>query len=82
MRNVTPKPIEYGFGVKLHKVEGRRAVSHGGGIQGYSSTLAGFPDQGVSIAILANCDGVGGRNKALFPARDAIFSELANAAVS
>jgi len=51
------KPIEYGFGLQTSTVEGRRALGHAGGINGFSSMLQTFPDEGVSYAVLINCDG-------------------------
>ncbi len=44
----------YGFGWFITELDGRRLVTHGGGITGYSANLYHFPDDGVTIAVLAN----------------------------
>lgn len=47
----------YGFGWFLTEFAGHRLVTHGGGITGFSSNLYHFPDDSVTIAILANVKG-------------------------
>lgn len=44
----------YGFGWFLTTFEGRRLVTHGGGITGFSANLYHFPDDSLTIAVLAN----------------------------
>lgn len=44
----------YGLGWFLTRYEDHRLVTHGGGISGYSSNLYHFPDEGLTIAVLAN----------------------------
>ncbi|MDH3734235.1 MAG: serine hydrolase [Gemmatimonadota bacterium] len=44
----------YGMGWFLTSVEGRRLVTHGGGISGYSANLYHFPEQRLTIAVIAN----------------------------
>jgi len=51
------RTVEYGFGLQTETVEGRRAVGHGGGINGFASALQTFPAEGISCAVLINCDG-------------------------
>jgi CubicO group peptidase (beta-lactamase class C family) len=51
------KPVEYGFGLGTSTIEGRRAIGHAGGINGFSSTLQTFPAESISFAMLINCDG-------------------------
>jgi CubicO group peptidase (beta-lactamase class C family) len=51
------KPVEYGFGLGTNTIEGRRVIGHGGGINGFSSTLQTFQAEGASYAVLFNCDG-------------------------
>lgn len=52
-----PKPIEYGFGLATVTMEGRRAIGHHGGINGFASGLETFPSGPVSFSILLNTDG-------------------------
>lgn len=44
----------YGFGWFITSFAGKRLLTHGGGITGFSANLYHFPDQGLTIAILAN----------------------------
>jgi CubicO group peptidase (beta-lactamase class C family) len=52
--------VRYGFGVGVADLGGRRAVFHGGGINGFLSEIEYFPDSGVSIVILLNTAGAVG----------------------
>jgi len=49
--------VRYGFGISLNPIDGHRAVSHGGNIQGFASNLETLPDDGVTIAMIINADG-------------------------
>jgi D-alanyl-D-alanine carboxypeptidase len=44
----------YGYGLGISEFEGHRKVSHGGGINGFSTQLATYPDDGLVIAVLTN----------------------------
>lgn len=46
----------YGLGWFLTRYEGRRLVTHGGGMSGYGANLYHFPDELLSIAVLANAE--------------------------
>lgn len=50
------KPMEYGFGLALGDLDGKRWVGHAGGINGFSSQVRSFPAQQVSVATLVNSD--------------------------
>ena len=50
------KRTDYGLGVFIRKLEGHRVIRHGGGISGFRADVAHYPDSGITIAILANCD--------------------------
>ncbi len=50
------KPATYGFGWEIGKVNGRRRLSHGGGIPGFTSQLARFVDDKLTVIVLANSD--------------------------
>jgi CubicO group peptidase (beta-lactamase class C family) len=54
---LTPVKNDYGFGIVITKADGRTRYSHGGGINGFNSHLAYFPDSGVTVAVLANING-------------------------
>ncbi len=49
----------YGYGFALQDVRGQRAVMHGGGIHGFVTMAAYFPDEGVYVAALSNYPGGG-----------------------
>lgn len=47
----------YGFGLFIGELGGHRRIRHGGGINGFSSQLERFPDDDLTIAVLANTEG-------------------------
>ncbi len=47
----------YGFGIGLGDIRGRRAIAHGGGINGFLSEVEYYPDSGLSIVVLLNTAG-------------------------
>jgi D-alanyl-D-alanine carboxypeptidase len=47
----------YGFGIGLSDIRGRRAIAHGGGINGFLSEVEYYPDSGLSIVVLLNTAG-------------------------
>jgi CubicO group peptidase (beta-lactamase class C family) len=70
-------PFDYGFGLALRRdEEGRRMIGHNGAINGFHTYSQNFPDQRVSIVLLANADGTSAFEagpriaKALFDAQD------------
>ncbi len=62
-RMITPEtladgaPLTYGYGLSLGAIEGHAKISHGGGINGFNTTLAYYPDDDVTIVVLANTEG-------------------------
>ena len=46
----------YGFGLFIGELGGHRRIRHGGGINGFSSQLERFPDDDLTIAVLANTE--------------------------
>jgi CubicO group peptidase (beta-lactamase class C family) len=53
----TPFQNDYAFGLTVQTVRGRKVVQHGGGIDGFNTFLAYYPDTKVTIAVLANING-------------------------
>src|SRR5262249_13122185 len=47
----------YGFGLAMTEIRGRRAISHGGAINGFLSEVQYYPDSGLSIVVLQNTAG-------------------------
>jgi D-alanyl-D-alanine carboxypeptidase len=48
----------YGLGVSVAMEGGRRAVSHGGEVSGFTTESVVFPDERVSVVVLTNQDAV------------------------
>ena len=44
----------YGFGLAVHEYRGQTVVGHGGGINGFLTNLVHWPDQDLTIVVLAN----------------------------
>lgn len=47
-------PYEYGFGVRISNFHGHREYWHSGAIEGFTSQLRTYPDDKVTVALLAN----------------------------
>jgi CubicO group peptidase (beta-lactamase class C family) len=55
----TPGKGDYAFGLEVSRQSGRSVIQHGGSINGFSSRLAYFPDDEVTIIALSNLRGSG-----------------------
>jgi D-alanyl-D-alanine carboxypeptidase len=49
--------VRYGFGIGVNPIDGHRAASHGGNIQGFASNLETLQYERVTIAMIINADG-------------------------
>lgn len=47
----------YGLGWQTSKVNGRRRISHGGGIPGFSTEFERYPEDGLTVIVLTNAEG-------------------------
>ncbi len=56
-RMTTPFKNDYAFGVMVQTTNGRKVVQHGGGIEGFNTFLAYYPDTRTTVAVLANLNG-------------------------
>ena len=54
---ITPFKDDYGCGLSITTVNGRKRIEHGGGIQGFNSELAYWPEEQMSVVVLANLNG-------------------------
>jgi CubicO group peptidase (beta-lactamase class C family) len=52
-----PFKDDYALGVVVRTANGRKVVQHGGGIDGFNTFLAYYPDTRVTVAVLANING-------------------------
>jgi hypothetical protein len=44
----------YGYGLATGNLENRRKISHGGGINGFSTQLSHYPDDDLTVVVLTN----------------------------
>lgn len=50
----TPVKNKYGYGWGIDSIEGKRKVSHGGGIHGFTTSIARVPEDDICIVLLSN----------------------------
>jgi CubicO group peptidase (beta-lactamase class C family) len=53
----TPFKEDYACGLGVHMVNGRKVIEHGGGIEGFSTMLAYYPQDKLTVAVLSNISG-------------------------
>ena len=53
----TPFKDDYALGVVVQTASGRKVIQHGGGIDGFNTYLAYYPDDKLTVAVLANVNG-------------------------
>jgi CubicO group peptidase (beta-lactamase class C family) len=66
----------YGFGLLLADIRGRRAISHGGGINGFLSEVEYYPDSGLSIVVLLNTAGPVGPSELARDIADVVLGKV------
>ena len=53
---ITPVKNDYAYGLGVQTKSGRKVINHGGGINGFSTFLARYPDEKVTLIVLRNAD--------------------------
>jgi len=53
----TPFKQNYAFGLQVETVSGHKVIEHGGGIQGFNTNLAYYPESMLTIVVLSNVNG-------------------------
>lgn len=53
----TPFKSNYAFGLMVETVGSHKRISHGGGIEGFNTELAYYPDDKLTVVVLANQNG-------------------------
>ncbi len=53
----TPFKQDYAFGLQVRQVNGRKEIEHGGGIEGFNTELAYWPDDQLIVIVLGNLNG-------------------------
>ena len=54
---ITPFKNNYAFGLGVETNGGRKKISHGGGIEGFNTQLTYYPDDKLTVVVLANLNG-------------------------
>ncbi len=53
----TPFKDDYAFGIGVRTVHGHKVIDHGGGIEGFNTFLAYYPEDKLTVVALANLNG-------------------------
>jgi hypothetical protein len=53
---LTPVKNDYGYGLGIQIKAGRKTISHGGGINGFSTVITRFADEKLTLVVLRNAD--------------------------
>lgn len=53
----TPFKSDYAFGLAVATVNGHKLIEHGGGIEGFNTHLAYYPDDKLIVVVLGNLNG-------------------------
>jgi CubicO group peptidase (beta-lactamase class C family) len=53
----TPFKNDYAFGLGVHTKNGHKVIEHGGGIEGFNTDLAYYPEDKLTVVVLANLNG-------------------------
>ena len=56
-RMTTPFKSNYAFGVGVETKDGHKVIQHGGGIEGFNTQLAYWPEDRLTVVVLANLNG-------------------------
>jgi hypothetical protein len=54
---ITPFKENYGFGLFISSVDGHKKIDHEGGIEGFNTYVGYYPDDQLTIVVLANLNG-------------------------
>jgi len=53
----TPFKNDYAFGLAVRPVDGHTLIEHGGGIEGFNTQMSYYPDDKLTVIVLANLNG-------------------------
>src|SRR4051794_13505406 len=51
---ITPFKNDYAMGIGVRTINGRKVLSHGGGIEGFNTDLFYYPENKLTVVVLAN----------------------------
>lgn len=69
----TPVRNKYGYGWIIDSLEGKRRVTHGGGIHGFTTNIARVPEDDICIILLSSAS-----DRSLEEITNTVFSALYN----
>jgi CubicO group peptidase (beta-lactamase class C family) len=72
----------YGLGTSLHAMAGRRAIGHGGDIDGFTTYAARFPDDSLTVVALINTQGPARPDAMVAAAAEAVLGPAVRAATT
>ena len=49
--------VTYGYGLGIREADGHHLIAHGGGINGFVTMLAYYPDDDLTVVVLSNTPG-------------------------
>lgn len=55
---LTPDKNNYAYGLVVQTMKDRRQVAHGGGIDGFNTSMAHYPASGITVIVLGNVNGM------------------------
>ena len=53
----TPFKNDYACGLMVHTANGHKVIEHGGGIEGFTTALAYYPEDKLTVVVLSNING-------------------------
>ncbi len=53
----TPFKSDYAFGLNVRTVDGHKVIDHGGGIEGFNTHVAYYPETKLAVIVLGNLNG-------------------------
>src|SRR5262249_19017223 len=53
----TPFKNDYAFGLQVHTANGHKVIDHSGGIEGFNTLLAYYPEDKLTVVVLSNLNG-------------------------
>jgi len=64
----------YGLGMNVLIVDGRRVLSHGGEVSGFTATNEVYPDDRAAVCVLVNLDATGASSTIAKKVREVLFT--------
>ncbi len=72
--------VQYGLGVGVSRADGRRRISHGGEVSGFTATNHVYPDERAAVVALVNLDATDASSQIATAVAKALFAQADPAA--